>query len=139
MRLRRLSLFLPGLALLLAAVVVDAQNAPSLAGRWEGTLVPEINRGAGSRMTRRPPPLPMVVTIMTASNGTHVGTWASTAQNDTVPINSITIEGDTIRVNVLSWRGLWEGKLSADGTTLDGTWKQNGRTPRLVLKRVAAR
>ncbi len=72
---RRRSLFLAVLVMLLAHVVVAAQNAPALAGRWEGTLVPKAQRGSRDLSQRaNPPRLPTVVIINTAGDGTHSGT-----------------------------------------------------------------
>jgi hypothetical protein len=138
MSLRRLSPFISALAALLAGVVVDAQNVPNLAGRWEGTLVPKVQRRSRDLSQRATPPrLPTVVIITTAGDGTHSGTWASTSQNGITDIDSIAIDGDTIRIAVTNWRGSWEGTLSADGSTLDGSWTQNGLKSPLVLKRAA--
>jgi hypothetical protein len=140
MRLSRFSPFLLALAMSLASVVVlvDAQNAPALAGRWEGTLIPRIqnaSRDLSQRANR--PKLPTVVTITTASDGTHSGTWASTSQNAITRISKIAIDGDIVRISVTNWGGSWEGKLSADSSTLEGQWTQNGLTSPLVLKKVA--
>lgn len=137
MRLRNCSV-LPVLAMLLAAVVADAQNAPALAGRWEGTLIPSAPRGSRDLSQRAVPPrLPTVVIINTAGDGTHSGTWASTSQNGITDIGKITIDGDTIHITVPNWGGKWEGKLSEDGSTLEGSWRQNGGKSPLVLKRIA--
>jgi|SRR4029079_16895134 hypothetical protein len=138
MRLSRFSLFLLALAMPLASVLVDAQNAPALAGRWEGTLIPRIqnaSRDLSQRANR--PKLPTVVIITTASDGTHSGTWASTSQHGITQISEIAIHGDTIHMSVTNWGGYWEGKLSADGSTLEGQWTQGGLTSPLVLKKVA--
>jgi hypothetical protein len=138
MRLSRFSLFSPALPMLLASVLVDAQNAPALAGRWEGTLIPRIqnaSRDLSQRANR--PKLPTVVIITTASDGTHSGTWASTSQNAITQISKIAIDGDTIRISVTNWGGSWEGKLSTDGSTLEGEWTQNGLKSPLVLRKVA--
>ena len=40
-------------------------------------------------------------------------------------------------MSVTNWGGYWEGKLSADGSTLEGQWTQGGLTSPLVLKKVA--
>lgn len=139
MRRRRLSLFLPAFATLCAAFFVDAQNAPALAGRWEGTLIPKAARGSRDLSTRAiPPKLPTVVIITTAADGTHSGTWASTSQNGITPIGKVEIDGETIRISVPMWRGAWEGKLSADGSKLEGKWEQNGLISPFVLTKVAA-
>jgi hypothetical protein len=137
MRLRNLSTFLPALVLLSASIVVDAQNAPALAGRWEGTLIPRVQSGSRDLSARaNRPRLPTVVIITTAGDGTHSGTWASISQNGITEISKITIDGDTIVISVSNWAGSWEGTLSADGSTLDGRWTQAGLTSPLVLKKV---
>jgi len=138
MPLGRFSLFLLALAMPFASVPVDGQNAPALAGRWQGTLIPKIqtaSRDLSQRANR--PKLPTVVTITTASDGTHSGTWASTSQNASTQISKIAIDGDVIHISVTNWGGSWAGKLSADGSTLEGQWTQNGLTSPLVLKKVA--
>ena len=138
MRFRRFSPFLPALATLLAPVLVNAQNAPALAGRWEGTLIPSVQTASHDLSQRaHRPKLPTVVIITTASDGTHSGTWASTSQNAITQISKIATDGDIIRMRVSNWGGSWEGKLSADGSTLEGRWTQNGLTSPLVLKKVA--
>jgi hypothetical protein len=122
--------------MLLAAVAVDAQNSPALAGRWEGTLIPSVPRASRDLSQRAiPPQLPTVVIINTASDGTYSGTWASTSQKGITDIGKITFDGDTIHIAVPNWGGKWEGKLSADGSTLKGSWLQNGLKSPLVLKR----
>jgi hypothetical protein len=139
-RFRNLSPFLPTLALLSATVAVDAQNGLALAGRWEGTLIPAVQRGSrdlSSRANR--PRLPTVVIIETASDGTHSGTWASTSQNGVTEISKITIDGENVLIDVRNWRGSFEGTLSADGSTLDGRWTQAGLISPFVLKKVAAK
>jgi len=75
----------------------------------------------------------MVAIITTAADGTHSGTWGGTG--GVTPIGGVTIEGDTIRIDVPAWRGSWEGTLSSDGSTLEGRWRQNGSTSPLVLKK----
>jgi hypothetical protein len=127
MRLSKFLPFLSALTLLLATVVVDAQqNAPALAGRWQGTLIPKAARnGTASRelgSTRGVTKMPVAVTIMAATDGTLTGTWASTGQQGATPVE-IAIDGDTIRFTMPAAMASWEGKLSADGSTLDGKWQ----------------
>jgi hypothetical protein len=136
MRLLRLSLFLPALAVMVATVVAGAQPAPALAGRWEGTLIPAVQRGSRDLHARSDrPKLPTVVIIRSAGDGTYSGTWASTSQAGITEIGGITTDGDTIRINVPNWVGFWEGTLSKDGSELKGKWTQNGLISPLVLKK----
>jgi hypothetical protein len=138
MRPFRLSPFLSLFVLLFTSVVVEAQTASPLAGRWEGTLVPRIQNGSRDLSQRaNRPRLPTVVIITTASDGTLGGTWASTSQNGITDISAITIDGHDVRIAVTNWGGTWEGKLSADGSTLDGNWTQNGLKSPFVLRKVA--
>ena len=135
---RQLSSFLAALAILVPTSSVDAQGAPGLAGRWEGTLVPRLQRGSRDLSQRaNRPRLPTVVIIATAGDGTYSGTWASTSQNGITKISEIAVDKDTIRIAVTNWGGRWEGKLSADGSTLEGEWTQAGLTSPLVLTKVA--
>ena len=46
----------------------------------------------------------------------------------------LTIDGGAIRIGVSS-HGVWEGKLSSDGLTLAGEWRQGSKTTPLVLRR----
>ena len=136
MLLRSFLVVVSALAVPLASVV-DAQDTPVLTGSWQGTLVPVETRGAG-RLPAMPPRLPVLVIIAIAEDGTYSWTWRSAALNGTAPIG-VTIEGDRIRISVPVWDGSWEGKLSADDSTLDGKWRQAGMSHNqsLVLKRVS--
>lgn len=150
MRFRRFSPFLPGLAMLLATAVADTQNAPALAGRWEGTLIPRTPRGSRDLSQRANAPRLPTVVIITTADGTHGGTWATGVlgirpapanapwTDEVAKIGAITNDGDTVRITVPDWNGSWEGKLSTDGATLEGSWRQGGSTSPLVLKKVAA-
>ena len=114
---------------------IAAQSAFSLDGKWEGTL-PE-KRATGSRELRQSPPSPVVVGISTDKDGRYVGKWLIPSAKripDIADIGEVTIDGDAIRIDVPS-HGVWEGKLSSDGLTLAGEWRQGSKTTRLVLRR----
>lgn len=118
--------------------VVAAQSAHPLDGKWEGTL-PE-KRATGSRELRQSPPSPVVVGISTDSDGKYVGKWLIPTGKripDIADLGEVTIDGDAIRIDVPS-HGVWEGKLSADGLTLAGEWRQGSKTTPLVLRRTGS-
>ncbi len=135
MRLRTILVWAFAMAVPLANV--GAQDARFLAGTWQGTLVPKENRGARRPMTPPRDSLRFDVVITTANDGTPTWTWRSQQLNGTAPFE-LTAEGDTIRISVPAWDGSWEGKLSADRSTLNGTWRQGGLAQSLVLKRTSA-
>jgi len=52
-----------------------------------------------------------------------------------VPVTSITREGSTLKMDLKGLGGGFEGKISPDLSTIDGTWTQVGNSIPLVLKR----
>ena len=136
MRMHAFLLTCSVLVVLLAGVVA-AQSAVPLDGKWEGTLAEKgTTRSRGARQSS--PQSPVVVRIATASDGTYDGEMllitAGKPIPDVVDIGEVTIDGDAIRIDVPS-HGVWEGKLSSDGLTLAGEWRQGSKTTPLVLRR----
>jgi len=136
MRIHTLSLICCALIPFLVGVVA-AQSAFPLDGKWEGTLAEKgTTRSRGARQSS--PQSPVVVRIATASDGTYGGEWLIASSGKLIPdivdIGEITIESDVIRIGVPS-HGVWEGKLSSDGLTLAGEWRQGSKTTPLVLRR----
>ena len=143
MRLGRVLLFSFALAMLSATVVDAQQGAPALAGLWEGTVTPKAEKKAASKelgSTGRTTKLPVVVAINVDGEGKLSGTWGGTGPQGSTPIE-IAVDGDTIRFTMPATKASWEGKLSADGSTLDGKWKGKtfggDATAPLVLHRSA--
>jgi hypothetical protein len=56
-----------------------------------------------------------------------------------IPSSAVTANGAGLKMSFERINGTWEGRLSADGKTLDGTWTQDEPKPRpLVLTRATA-
>lgn len=53
-----------------------------------------------------------------------------------IPMTAITRKGSELRVEVKQADIVYEGTISADLATIDGTWTQHGLNPPLILKRV---
>jgi len=130
-------------ALLCSALIIffvgiaTAQSALPLDGKWEGTLAEKgTTRSRGARQSS--PQSPVVVRIATASDGTYGGEWLIASSGKPIPdivdLGEVTIDNDVIRISVPS-HGVWEGKLSSDGLTLAGEWRQGSKTTPLVLRR----
>jgi hypothetical protein len=126
------------LVLGIAVLALDAQQAPTLAGRWEGVLQPNVSGGSRELRNRTEGPRLPTVVVINAAGGTYTGTWTSVSQgNATTDLGKVEVEGATVRISVPNWGGRYEGKLSEDGSTLEGRWIQAGiRTP-FVLTKVA--
>lgn len=112
--------FLRACAFLTGALAVLAQD---IAGDWKGTL------SAGGAELR------VVVHITKAADGGFTATFDSVDQGAKgIPVGPVTVADGTMRFASAAINGNYEGKLSADATTVDGTWTQGQPIP-LVLKR----
>jgi uncharacterized protein (TIGR03435 family) len=108
--------------LALAAVpgVLQAQN---ITGSWQGTLT-------GGPMDLR------TVLKLSLNNDKLVGAFYSIDQNPTpIPVGAITRDGSSIKMEIPAIGGTYEGKVSADGNTIAGTWSQGGPSTLLILTR----
>jgi pimeloyl-ACP methyl ester carboxylesterase len=53
-----------------------------------------------------------------------------------IPVTAVTRNGPSLKIEMKQTGGAFEGKISADLATIDGTWVQSGGTWPLVLQRV---
>jgi non-heme chloroperoxidase len=101
--------------------------AQDIAGDWQGTLK------AG------PQELRLVLAIDKSADGKWNATFSSIDQSPDwgarIPIDSITLQGSNLKFAIAAVRGSYEGKLSADGASVEGTWSQ-GRALPLQFRRV---
>ncbi len=90
-----------------------ADNKPQgIAGTWQGTL----HAGRDLRT---------VVKISKADDGGYKAVFYSIDQGgDGLPVTKITLDGTTVKMSLTMIGGTYEGKLSADGKTITGTWSQ---------------
>jgi murein DD-endopeptidase MepM/ murein hydrolase activator NlpD len=103
-----------GLGLLWFGRTSRAQEAPKgLEGTWQGAL------GAGS-----PHQLRLVLTITKSSDGKYSGVLDSVDQGATVPLDTVTLNGNQLRFEITSIGGVYEGQLNEDQTKLTGHWTQ---------------
>ena len=89
---------------------LSMQSNPSIAGDYAGVL-------AGA--------LHLKLHITAAPDGSLSGTLDSVDQGATgIPCADFRLDGNTLSFGVPSVKGSWKGTVSADGTTLSGTWNQ---------------
>ncbi len=97
-------------------------TAQDLSGTWQGTLHAERD-------------LRTVVKITKARDGAYKAQWFSIDQpGQPAPADSVTLDGSTFKMTINLIGGSYEGKLSADGQSISGTWTQGQPFP-LVLTR----
>ncbi|MCY3017500.1 MAG: SUMF1/EgtB/PvdO family nonheme iron enzyme [Planctomycetota bacterium] len=99
---------------------------PNIAGIWEGVL--KTNEGE----------LRVVFHLTRQADSAWAGTLLSLDQGaKDIPITRIIAPAaDTVRLEVAAVHGVYEGKLSADGSELAGSWAQGQPLP-LTLKKTA--
>jgi len=100
--------------LLLALAQTPAQGVE---GTWRGTLA----TGAAS--------LRLVLNISKAADGLLSGSLESLDQSTTIPIDGITVTGDTVNISLKVIGATFNGTLNAARTELAGTFSQGGPLP----------
>jgi|SRR5579863_10153926 len=106
-----------------AILLGSAIYAQDIAGDWQGTL--KVG----------PQELRIVLQIAKADNGGWKASMYSIDQTtDPIPASSVALEGPNLKVTVDMIRGTYEGKVSADGASIVGTWSQGAPVP-LELRR----
>lgn len=98
-----------------------------LEGDWEGAL--EV----GGKTLR------LVLSLKPGPEGRAVATLLSVDQNNqSIPVNSVTIDGDSLAYDVKIIAGAFKGKLNAEKTEIAGEWTQGPGTLPLTFKKKAA-
>src|SRR5205807_5604484 len=103
-----------------------ADSSPSVIGTWEGTL------DAGTAKLR------LVLHIDGAKDGALSGRLDSPDQGATdLPIDSLSVAGNTLHFEMKSLGAIYEGKLASDGGQIAGEFKQGGQAFPLAFKRTS--
>jgi pimeloyl-ACP methyl ester carboxylesterase len=111
---------------LLTLIAAPAAAQPSIEGDWQGALAAG---GANLRLAFH----------VKSTDGKLTATLDSIDQGAmAIPFDSVTITGDTVKLEMKVASASFEGRLSTDGSMIDGTWTQGGVPRPLVLKRGAA-
>ena len=111
-------LFLLGLS----CQIFGQTPAKDFEGSWQGTLE------AGGTKLR------VALTVTKSDSGAYAGKFDSLDQGATIPIDTITVNGDAVRLELKSVGGVYEGVLNKDRTELTGKFIQGEPIP-LTLKR----
>jgi len=97
----------------------------SIEGIWEGKLkVPGTELRIVFKISKNP-------------EGTLTATLDSPDQGATdIPVEEVTFTDNTLRLEIKSAGGVFEGKVSEDFLVIEGEWRQSGQTLPLTVKRV---
>ncbi len=100
-----------------------APNPKDIAGTWQGTL------HAGQDLRT-------VVKITKDDKGQLKAVFYSIDQGaQPLPVDSVALDGSTVKMKLNMIGGSFEGRLSADGKTIDGSWSQGPNPLTLLLTR----
>jgi uncharacterized protein (TIGR03435 family) len=101
--------------LFVAALSVTALFAQNVVGTWQGTI----------QTPQRP--LRLVMKVTRADDESLKATFYSIDQTPQgIPTSGVTLQGTTFKLTIPAIGGGYEGKLSADGSTINGTFTQGG-------------
>lgn len=108
----------------LALVVLSAAaaSAQDITGTWQGTL----QAGRDLRTVFR---------ITTADGGLRAVMFSIDQSPQGIAVSSLSVEGSTVRMTITPIGGAFEGRLSADGTSIEGTFSQGGGSLPLTLRK----
>ena len=116
--------FVPTITNSASTPVRSYAKAADITGDWLGTLEVGATR------------LRIVFHITTSQEGLQA-TIDSPDQNESgLPVSSVQVNGLSVTLESTRLSAVYEGKISSDFSTLDGTWKQGALESPLKLKRV---
>ena len=107
----------------LSCLVLAQTPVKDFEGSWQGTL------DAGGTKLR------LVVTVTKSDAGIYAGKLDSLDQGATIPIDTITVNGDAVRLEIKSPAIVYEGTLNKERTELTGTFTQGDQKLPLTFKR----
>jgi hypothetical protein len=118
------SLSLLATVLLFSSAAFGAPATNSILGNWLGTL----DTGAAK--------LRVMFKITNSWSGVLSATLDSLDQGASdIPVNSIALKNDSVRLEVKAVAGTFDGTLDETGKKITGTWEQAGHSLPLVLER----
>jgi hypothetical protein len=98
-----------------APASAPAAGQTNLVGDWKGVLMDQLH---------------LVLHITASKDGALAATLDSVDQNaNGLLVNSVTLKDGKVSLTVDIVHGTYEGTVSADGNTLDGTWSQGQDLP----------
>jgi uncharacterized protein (TIGR03435 family) len=106
---------------------LQAQKGQKLTGAWQGTL----KNPAGQQLR-------IVVKVSLEDDKLKAVLHSIDQQPGPIPASTITLDGTTIKMTIVQINGTFQGKLSADGNMISGTWTQGGPPAPLDLARATS-
>ena len=110
--------------LILSGIACRPHSTPDLAGNWKGALeVGQVKLRLLFKISRTPGG------VLTA----QMDSLDQGARD--IPVETITVKGNTVRLEVKTVQGVYAGALNEAGNKMTGAWKQGGQSLPLTLER----
>jgi uncharacterized protein (TIGR03435 family) len=98
--------------------------AQSITGTWQGEIQPPQGKG-----------LRVVIKVSTTDADKLSAVFYSIdQQSPAIPATTFTRNGSTVKMTIAAVNGTYEGKLNAEGNSIDGTWTQGAPLPLNLTK-----
>jgi uncharacterized protein YfaP (DUF2135 family) len=97
--------------------------AAEFLGTWEGAIQPGLR---------------VVLTISNGKAGAEARMVSPDQGNAEIPVSAVTQKGTKLTLEVKAVGGGYEGEVNKEGTELNGTWTQLGKSAALQFKKSAA-
>jgi len=110
--------------LLLTPLLGTTLLAQEITGNWQGTLQPPQG-----------PALRLVIKISLDNDKFKALAYSIDRNPQPIPATTVTRDGTTVKISFSAIAGSYDGKLSADGSSITGTWKQETLSAPLKLTR----
>jgi hypothetical protein len=101
----------------IAALLSATLYAQDISGDWQGTL----NTGVAQ--------LRVIVSIAKEGAGWKATMFSIDQGSDGIPVSTVTLDGSHLKMAIEVIHGSYDGKISADGNSVDGTWTQGAPLP----------
>ena len=117
------SLSMGMLLLILCCQAFGQARTNGLEGSWQGTL------DAGGVKLR------LVLTVTKSEAGTFAGNLNSIDQGAAIPVDAITVNGESVKLDMKAAGAVFEGVINKESSELTGTFTQGGQAFPLTFKR----
>lgn len=111
-----------------AAAPVKTEHKPAKPSDIDGAWLGSLDTGAVK--------LRVVFHITNTEDGLAATLDSPDQGQNGIPVTTVTRNGASLKLEVKSIAGVFEGKISSDLSTVEGTWTQMGNSMPLTLKRV---
>ncbi len=118
--MKRLMLGMTVATVMLAATL----RAQEVAGTWQGSLQPP----------NAPNPLRLVMKITTEADQLKAVLYSIDQGAQPISAGAVTFQNSTLKVTIPAINGTYEGKMSADGKSIVGTFTQGGQLPMTLTR-----